>query len=100
MATDSYSFTVLSDTTAPYTDGHVPADGAANIARDASIVMHVKDDGVGVDINSIVMKVNGVTVSPDITGTPADYTVTYDPSADFSYGQVISVTVDASDLAN
>ena len=100
MTTDSYSFSVIADTTAPYTDGHVPASSAASIALGTNIVVHVKDDETGVDVNTIVMVVNGVTVTPDITGTTADYTLTYDPSSDFQHGQTVYVTVDASDLAS
>jgi hypothetical protein len=61
--------------------------------------VHVKDDGAGVDITSIVMTVNGISVTPIITGTPADYTLTYVPSTDFECGQIVNVTVDAHDLA-
>ncbi|MFH1421830.1 MAG: Ig-like domain-containing protein [Planctomycetota bacterium] len=100
MTTDSYSFSVIADTTAPYTDGHVPASSAASIALGTNIVVHLKDDETGVNVSTIVMKVNGVTVSPVITGTAADYTLTYDPSSDFQHGQTVYVTVDASDLAS
>jgi len=95
----SSSTAALADTTAPYTTGHVPLGDAINIAPDANIVVHVKDDGVGVDINTIVMRVNGVIVTPVITGTPADYTLTYDPPTNFNTGQAVTVTVNASDLA-
>ena len=100
MTTDSYSFTVIADTSAPYTDGHLPASSATNIALGSNIVVHVKDDETGVDVNTIVMIVNGVTVTPDITGNSGDYTLTYDPASDFQHGQTVYVTVDASDLAN
>ena len=90
---------VVSDTTPPYTTGHNPADGATSIARDSNIIIHVKDDGAGVDITTIVMKVNGVTVSPDITGDPDDYILTYDPPADFNYGSTVAISVEAQDLA-
>ncbi|MFH1061266.1 MAG: fibronectin type III domain-containing protein, partial [Candidatus Omnitrophota bacterium] len=93
------TFSGVSDTTPPYTSGHVPLGDAINIAPDANIIVHVKDDGVGVDINTIVMRVNGVIVTPVITGTPADYTLTYDPPTDFNAGQAVTVTVNASDLA-
>jgi hypothetical protein len=43
--------------------------------------------------------VNGITVTPTITGTPVDYTLTYVPSVDFECGQIVYVTVDAHDLA-
>jgi hypothetical protein len=87
------------DTTPPYITGYSPAKDATGIATNSNIVVHVKDDGAGVDINTIQLVVNGVTVSPVITGTPADYTVTYDPATDFINGQTVSVTIQASDLA-
>ncbi|MFH1459036.1 MAG: hypothetical protein ABIG64_01500, partial [Candidatus Omnitrophota bacterium] len=89
----------LPDTTPPYTDGHVPAKNASGISTDSNIIVHVKDDGAGVDVSSIEMVVNGVTVSPVITGTPADYILTYNPSADFITGQTVFVTINAMDLA-
>jgi len=87
------------DTTPPYTTGHVPAKDATGITTTSDIIVHVKDDGAGVDSSTIQMIVNGVSVSPLITGTPADYTLTYDPSADFINGQSVFITIRASDLA-
>ncbi|MBU1043279.1 MAG: fibronectin type III domain-containing protein [Candidatus Omnitrophica bacterium] len=87
------------DTTPPYTTGHVPAKDATNITTDSNIVLHVKDDGAGVDSSTIQMIVNGVSVSPLITGTPADYTLTYNPLSDFLNGQDVFITIRASDLA-
>lgn len=88
------------DTTAPYTGSWNPAKSATGIAKDTNIVVHVLDDGDGVDQSTIVMTVEGSVVTPTITGTSADYTLTYNPAVDFSYGQVVNVTVDASDLAS
>jgi hypothetical protein len=92
--------TTSSDTTPPYTSGWKPAKGATDVSANTKIVVHVRDDGEGVDFSTIKMTVQGGQVSPTITGTPADYTVTYDPSANFQPGQVIAVTVAAKDLAN
>ena len=47
----------------PYTTAHSPAEGATDVAKNTTIVVHVKDDGAGVDITSIVMTVNGITVA-------------------------------------
>lgn len=99
MPTDSYSFTTQPDTPAPYTSGRDPAPGETGVAVDADIVVHVLDDGYGVDITTIVMTVEGVTVTPDITGTAEDCTLSYDPPVDFGYSQVVDVTIDAEDLA-
>jgi len=82
----------------PYTWGHQPVPGATGVPLDTDIVVHVADDSEGVDASSIVMKVEGLPVTPAITGTPADYTLTYAPTVDFSHSQVVNVTVDASDL--
>ena len=86
------------DTTPPYTEGHNPAKGAIDVPPDTNIVVHVKDSGTGVDQNTIVMKVDGMEVTPARTGDKYDYTLTYDPLTDFDYGQVVGVTVDAADL--
>ena len=86
------------DITPPYTDGHNPAKGATDVPLDTNIVVHVKDDHTGVDDSTIVMTVEGGVVEPIITGAQADYTITYTPPADFDYGQVVDVTVNASDL--
>jgi hypothetical protein len=98
MPADTYSFTTGSDTTPPYTSGWSPAKSATNVAISTSIVVHVKDDQTGVKKDSIQMTVNGIQVTPAITGEPADYTVTYDPAADFGYAQVVSVSVNATDM--
>ncbi len=98
MGAYEYSSGPPVDNTPPYTSGHNPADGATGIARDTNIVVHVRDDGAGVDQDLIVMHVEGLMVTPTITGTPSDYTLTYDPPADFDYEQVVDVTIDARDL--
>ncbi len=96
-----YNFTTHmgEDKTPPYTSGHDPVKGAVNVPVDTNIIVHVLDNDSGVNLRTIVMTVEGVVVSPVITGTPADYTLTYDPPANFDYGQVVDVTVDASDIA-
>ena len=97
MTTDSYSFQII-DPTPPYTDGHSPAKNELNVDPGDNILVHVKDDGLGVDIDTIVMTVNGIVVNPIITGEKQDYTLTYNPSSDFLEGSIIYVTVEASDL--
>ncbi|MFH1714026.1 MAG: fibronectin type III domain-containing protein [Candidatus Nealsonbacteria bacterium] len=92
----------VSDTAPPYTNpaGYNPAKSATGVASSTNIVAQVQDDGLGVASSSIVMRVEGSVVIPAITGTPASYTLTYNPPANFSYDQVVDVTIDASDLAS
>ena len=92
--------TVIPDTEPPYTAGHDPAPNPKKkYPIDTNITVHVKDDGFGVDISTIVMTVNDAEVTPVITGNKYDYTLVYDPPTDFSYGQTVNVTIDAADLA-
>ena len=100
--TDVMSFDILSpDTTPPYTEGHDPAPGVAGVPRNTNIVVHVKDDGDGVDNSTITMKVGGVDVTSNLTisGDKNDYMLIYNPPTDFDFWQVVNVTVNASDLA-
>jgi len=88
------------DSESPNTSGHIPAKNATGVAPNTNIVVHVTDDGDGVDQSSLVIKVNGEIVQPLISGSSADYTLTYDPYVDFNYGQVVTVEIDAQDLHN
>ena len=88
------------DSDPPNTSGHIPGKNATGVAPNTNIVVHVIDQGDGVDQSSLVMTVNGATVEPAISGSPADYTLTYDPSVNFNYGQVITVEIDARDLSD
>ncbi|MDY6839761.1 MAG: DNRLRE domain-containing protein [Thermodesulfobacteriota bacterium] len=86
------------DDTAPTTSGHAPSKDATSVAVDSNVLVHVLDSGDGVDQSSIVMVVDGQTVSPTIAGNSDNYTVTYDPPDDFFSGQDVTVTIDAQDL--
>jgi len=86
------------DTTSPLCAEYNPADEATDVPVYNDIVIHITDSGSGVDQSSIVMKVNTVTVVPVITGTEADYTVTYNPATDFGYVEQVDVTIDATDM--
>ena len=86
------------DITPPYTSGHNPQKYSTSVAPNTNIAVHIRDTSTGVDQSTIEMRVEGSLVSPTITGTPYDYTVTYDPPVDFDYEQVVNVTIDVSDL--
>lgn len=88
------------DFTPPTTNGHRPSRGQANVSADSDIIVHTQDTGDDVDQSSIVMTVNGERVNPAISGSSADYTVSYNPPVDFTPGDVVTVTVDAQDQHN
>jgi hypothetical protein len=86
------------DTTSPEVSGFQPTNNATNVSQDTNIVANILDGGEGVDRDSIQMTVNGSVVSPTITGSPQNYTLTYDPSHSFDLGQTVSVSINAQDL--
>jgi hypothetical protein len=86
------------DITPPYTSGHDPAPDATGVPIETNITVHVLDAGKGVNVSRIVMTVNDAVVTPDITGTPADHTLIYDPPTDFNYNQLVNVIIGATDL--
>ncbi len=90
---------VIEDVFPPTVTGHNPASNATEVPMDTNIVVSVRDNLAGVNIDSLLMTVEGITIVPSIGGTPAEYILTYDPPVDFNYGQEINVTIDACDLA-
>ncbi len=114
-AQDSKTITIIvysTDTSAPTVSGLFPAAGSIQISLDTLIILHVTDNGVGVDANSVTIKVNGnIVYTGDTTdynslsgcchrtGTNADYTFIYQPNATFDYDQTVSVVVNAKDFA-
>ena len=91
--------TVLStDTAPPYTVNHDPVPGATGVSVDTLITLEIRDEGVGVDLSTISVWVNGSRVDPSVSGDSAAYILSYDPTEDFAYEQSVSVEVEASDL--
>ncbi|MBI2839992.1 MAG: IPT/TIG domain-containing protein [Acidobacteria bacterium] len=86
------------DTTPPVSSSHNPDKNAVNVPVNASISLHIEDGGDGVDSTKIAMHVDGAQAAPSLTGTASDYVLLYDAPADFQAGQIVEVTVRASDL--
>nr|HPL93375.1 hypothetical protein [bacterium] len=111
-AIDSWSFTTEDDIHAPYVENENPAPGAVNQAVDTDVVFRIKDyknqagiiPGLGVDINTVVVVVDGVTYTaagPNFftyAGTPENYLITIDPAVDFPPAYTVNVSVDGEDL--
>jgi hypothetical protein len=87
MVTDTWTFTTA-DGAAPYVDQAVPADDDV-VDNDAVAVFHIKDNGSGVDLDEVVIYVNGVYYTNGggagqvtVTGTR----ITFADSLDFNGG--------------
>jgi len=106
MPTHNYSF-MTSDVNAPYIDNEDPAPDDVSVSANSNVVFQIHDVGAGVDLNSLVVQVAGVTYTmagPNIftvnaLSAPNDYEITIDPIADFGGGQAVLVVIDADDLS-
>ncbi|MGQ9610677.1 MAG: hypothetical protein ACUVWN_15385, partial [bacterium] len=67
---------------------------------DTKIYLEIKDDESGVDINTILMEVNGISVIPEITPIENGYSLTYHHFERFYIGQNVNVTISACDKAD
>jgi hypothetical protein len=94
------SSAVGTDSTPPSVSNHSPAQSATEESIYTSISANVTDAGAGVDVSTIEMKVNDVLVTPTITGTVYDYALSYTPESPFTPAQIVTVTIDATDLSS
>jgi len=92
---NAFSFTI--DTQPPYTTEHYPAPNATNVPVNTNIIVHVCDSLSGIKKSSIVLKVNGIPVNPDISGNMKNYSLNYTPQTDFRYNQTVNVSIEAAD---
>lgn len=103
-ATDTWTENGPSDSNAPILDQFLPADGASNVSIDTDISFRVRDSLSGIDVDSLVMTVNGVDVSADLVtsviaaaGVTSELTATYSPPEPLNYGTTYKVHVEAAD---
>ncbi len=69
------------DTDAPYVSEQYPTQGQIDVSITSPIVIRVKEPlpGTGIDLSTVVMTVDGYTVTPNVTGNKYDYTFTFSP---------------------
>ncbi|MBN2541660.1 T9SS type A sorting domain-containing protein [bacterium] len=88
----------------PYTEDWSPADGEMGVRINTPISVKVKDGGVGVDDESIILEVNGADVTGDARIGAIDhplsgnYLVTYEPAAPLPPNYWNEVYIYAEDL--
>lgn len=100
--TYSYSFNhPLVDNQPPYVNSPQPSPGNRQVALDANISFYLRDNVSGVDIDTVVVNIDGVEYTQSdfmtLSGDINDYYIEIDPISDFAEGQEIIVTVDAID---
>jgi hypothetical protein len=91
------------DSLPPYISSRTPASGATGVASTATTVTAVvKDDRTdddGIVQSSIAMTIEGTGCTETITGSATSYTVSCTADSDWTDGQVVNVTLTATDVA-
>ena len=100
--TNNYWFTVIPDYKAPYLENLSPSREQSNVSVDTDIYFEIKDDGAGVDIDSLEITVNSRIIIPTTIVKVSDnyYKITCNPSTNFFFGKRIEVGVVVDDLSD
>jgi hypothetical protein len=91
--------TTLADTSPPVISAVSPAAGATGVKTDASVVVSISDDGLGIDLASIRLFVDDAAVTYEMEGIPSAVVIRYTPAAGFVHGTSVGIRVEACDLA-
>jgi len=100
--TTNYWFEVIPDYKAPYLENLSPSREQDNVNVDTDVYFEIKDDGAGVDINTLELYINSRIVTPTSIIKVSDhhYKVTYTPSTNFFFDKRITVGVIVDDLTD
>jgi hypothetical protein len=103
VVTRTYTFhtgtSFITDSQAPQIGAAYPVAGAEGVEARPMIDVRVADSGLGVNLASLVMRVNGEEVSFTLEGTPADAHVRHRPASAFAPHSTVEVRVETCDLA-
>ncbi len=83
----------------PYVANPEPQPFSLEVSPDSFIAFLLRDDEEGVDVNSITVRVNGDWVTPNITGSQEELSVSYQPVVPFPSSRTVIVEIEAADLA-
>jgi len=87
----------INDTVPPYASGENPTNNSYVSDNSPQISVNLSDNASGVNPTSIVMKVNGSTVTPTINSIAGGYSVSNHTIIPFSQTQVVTITINATD---
>jgi len=99
----TYSFhtgsSAVVDNTPPATHATSPGNGAGGVDPRPTIEVQLDDAGVGVDIATIVLEINGNAVAFAVEGDPSSVRIRYRPATAFPAESTVDVHVEACDRA-
>ncbi len=100
MKPDSYRFYIQRDTVPPQISDLYPQHRARQVPADTSLSFTVTDHQSGVNKDSLRIFINGNSVVPEVTGTPASYSVRYRFQPPFREMDSVWVKIHAADLVS
>lgn len=103
MPTYTYSFETIEDLQPPYAGGLDPEANAVNVPQDTDIEFILYDSGIGVNLTSVIVEIQGVTYTHNngafyYNGNANAYHIIIDVPVNFALAEVVNVVIDASDL--
>lgn len=90
----------------PYVEDLSPSNGASGVAANTAIQFKLRDDGSGIDPETITLEVDSGSVTPeknaltDGSGVTPDYLVYYKPPSSFTAGASVDLHIYAEDFDN
>jgi hypothetical protein len=89
----------VNDITPPTIKFTSPTNGQQNVPSDANVLLSISDSGSGVDINTVVITINGIVQTFTYTGNSSTYYFTINPTDPLHENSVNTIQVSASDLS-
>ena len=98
----AYWFTIVKDYLGPYLENLVPDINAIDVSPNTNIQFDIRDDGSGIDIDTLEVTINSLIVPPQSLNkvTTKYYRASYTPHTLLRYGTEVVVNVRVSDLAD
>ena len=98
-----FSFFLFADSTPPYVTPLYPLAGSSGIPVDSDVTFYISDDVDGVDINTVLVDINGLIYNNNsgsfyYSGTPFEYFITINPPINFQFEDLVNIQIEASDL--
>ncbi|HUV82033.1 MAG TPA: S8 family serine peptidase [archaeon] len=87
----------INDTLPPYASGDSPANNSSISDNLLQISVNIMDNASGINPASIVMRVNGIIVTPKITPIAGGYNISNLTVTPFLFTQVVTITINATD---
>ena len=94
----SCHFDIIEDYVAPAVITTSPMCGAIDVPKDVDICATIDDVGTGVDIDSVVLMLDGVPVDIALYTTTSGVLLTYSPPKNFNSGAEVSLSIRAMDI--